>query len=415
MALVVCLAPALAQIPKWEYRERRRAAQKALPDGVLVLFGRTERDIDELRTGFHQEPNFEYLTGWNEPGAILLLSPAAELLFLPQRDPKEEKYTGAKASAEDANIRAVTGFVEVLPAGKFEMRLLKALEAYARLYTLTGRAEAAKLRSLVPFREVADAAGALAELREKKSPREIALIQKSTDVSVEAHRAVWKRIAPGLYEYQIAATFTYTILDNGCARNAYAPIVGSGPNATILHYSKNSRRIEPGDLVLMDAGAECADYATDITRTIPASGKFTPRQRELYEIVLGAQKTVLAAIKPGVTMGATPTAPNSLYRVAYNYINSHGKDRAGKPLGQYLTHGVSHHVGLDVHDAPPASYSQPLEPGMVITAEPGIYIPEEAIGIRIEDTILVTQDGAKVLSGALPKEPGEIEKILAAR
>src|SRR5262249_16351629 len=152
----------------------------------------------------------------------------------------------------------------------------------------------------------------------------------STDVSIEAHGAAWKRAAAGLYEYQIAATMVATYFDKGCERHAYAPIVGSGPNSTALHYSLNSRRMDNGELLLMDVGAECNGYATDITRTIPVNGKFTPRQREIYEIVLGAQKAALAAVKPGMTLGKQ--TPNSLHKIALDYINAHGKDLHGEPL-----------------------------------------------------------------------------------
>ncbi|MGC9969676.1 MAG: Xaa-Pro peptidase family protein [Bryobacteraceae bacterium] len=380
-----------AEIPRAEYRTRRVAAQKALGDAVLVLFGHEDGA---------QEPNFYYLTGWREEGAILLLTPAGETLFLPKRNPEREKYTGPATSAEDQNARAVTGFEQVLARTQFEGQLAKALETHGRVFAL--KADTAKVKSLAPLREAPDAQEMLARLRAVKSAGEIERIQRSTDVTVEAHRAAWRRIAAGLYEYQIAATMTYTMLEAGCEGNAYEPIVGSGPNATVLHYAKNSRRMEAGELVLMDVGAQCASYATDVTRTVPVSGKFTARQRELYEAVLGAQKAVLAAVKPGVTM-------NSLRQVATEYLEAHGK------LGKYLTHGVSHDVGLEVHDAPPSSYSQPLEAGMVITVEPGLYIPEEGIGIRIEDTLLVTAEGVKVLSAALPREADEIERAMAAR
>jgi Xaa-Pro aminopeptidase len=198
----------------------------------------------------------------------------------------------------------------------------------------------------------------------------------------------------------------------GCERHAYAPIVGSGGNGAVLHYSKNSRRIDAGELLLMDVGPECSMYATDITRTVPVNGKFSPRQKELYEIVLGAQKTALAALKPGVMLGDRRNSVG-IQKLVCEYIDSHGKDRNGASLGKYFTHGVGHHVGLDVHDAyDPAA---PLEAGMVITLEPGIYIPDENIGIRVEDVVLITEHGAKVLSEKLPRDASEIEKAMAAR
>jgi Xaa-Pro aminopeptidase len=197
-----------------------------------------------------------------------------------------------------------------------------------------------------------------------------------------------------------------TYFDRGCERHAYSPIVGSGGNAAILHYSKNARRMDNGELVLMDVGPECSMYATDITRTVPVNGKFTPRQRELYDIVLGAQKAALAAIKPGAMMGSRFNKVG-VHKLVMDYFEEHGK------LGKYFTHGLGHHVGLDVHDA--FDPTLPLAAGMVITLEPGLYIPEEGIGIRIEDMVLVTDKGAELLSSKLPREADEIEKAMSPR
>jgi len=413
LAMVCVLASAAQQtIPMEEYRARRAELRQAVSDGVVVLFGQKARENDHSRSGSSQEPNFYYLTGWEEPGAILVIAaPATEILFLPAHDPKVERYTGRKTSAEDEDARAVTGFEQVLPAGKFETQLSKLLESSPKVYTRNGRTNAARLKELLPLREVLDAGGAVAGLRMKKSAREIELIQRAVEVTIQAHQAAWKRIAPGLFEYQIAATMTAAILEAGCQRSAYSPIVGAGPNALVLHYEKNSRRMDKGELLLMDVGGECSAYAADITRTAPVSGKFTARQRELYNVVLGAQKALIAAVKPGILPGKDKTTPNSLYKLACDYIDSHGRDRQGNSLGQYLTHGVSHHVGLDVHD--PGAPERPLEAGMVITVEPGIYIPEEGLGIRIEDMVLVTESGARVLSAALPREAEQIEKAMA--
>jgi Xaa-Pro aminopeptidase len=399
-----------------EYRERREALRKALGEGVTVLFGNTEKDVEDARTAFFQEPNFYYLTGWKEPGAILLLMPPKEnggfpdeILFLPRRNPEHEKWIGKKAAPEDENIREWTGFPHVMAAQTFEMQIQRALQFASRVNTLMDRAAAQKLKSLLPLRDFFDAGAAIARLRMKKSPYEVGLLQKAIDVTIEAHRAAWKRAGPGVYEYQIAAAMTAVEADNDCERNAYPPIVGAGPDAIVLHYSQNSRRMDRGELLLMDVGAECSGYDADITRTIPVGGKFTRREREIYEIVLGAQQATIAAVRPGKTIGKT--TPDSLYKVAYDYIDSHGKDLHGQSLGRYFIHGVSHHVGLEVHDA--SDPSAPLEAGNVITVEPGIYIPEEQIGIRIEDMVLVTETGCKLLSSALPRDPDVIEKETA--
>ena len=387
------------------YQSRRAELRKALPNAVVVLFGRSEADISDLRSGFYQEPNFYYLTGWNQPGAVIMLHPAGEMIFLPSKDPDAEKWTGTKASALDKNAAAVTGFEHVMPMPAFESELLKLMRQYPRLYALKGT----RLEKLAPLREISDAQPAIAKLRMKKSPEEIALIERATNVSIDAHRAAWKRAAPGLYEYQIAATMTGIFAENGCERVAYSPIVGSGPNSVFLHYTRNKRRMDSGEILLMDVAAECSAYASDITRTIPVGAGFSKRQREIYGVVLGAQRAAIAAIKPGMTIAKT--GPDSLYKIAYDYINSHGKDLHGEPLGKYFTHGLSHHVGLEVHDA--SDTNAPLEAGMVITVEPGVYIPEERLGVRIEDVVLVTESGAKVLSAALPREPDEIERAIA--
>ena len=412
LLLAWAAAAALAQpgIPQEEYRARRAELRKTLPEGVVAVFGRAEkRDPDETTPAFRQDPSFLYLTGWEEPGAVLLLwPPSGEALFLPPRDERVDRYTGRKTAAEDPDARTATGFDQVLPLPKLEAQLRSLADSHPKVYTLAGQAPG--LKQLLPLREVLDPRPALARLRMKKSPRELELIQHAIEVTVAAQRTAWKRMQPGAFEYQVAAAFTATVMERGCA-NAFPPIAASGPNAMTLHYQKNSRRVEPGELLVMDVGAECSAYGADLTRTLPVSGKFTARQKELYEIVLGAQRAVIAAIKPGVVPGLKRDTPNSLYKVAYDYIDSHGKDRSGNSLGKYLPHGVSHHVGVRVHD--PGTADQPLEPGMVITVEPGIYIPEEGIGIRIEDMVLVTEQGAKLLSGALPKEAGEIEKALA--
>jgi Xaa-Pro aminopeptidase len=401
--------PGLAAISADEYSTRRTELSGKLHDGVMVLFGATDKGEENIRTGFFQEPNFYYLTGWKEPGAILLITPPQgekphTILFLPRRQPDAERWTGRKLGPDDPNVAQLTGFDAVLPREAFESELRKQLDRYSRIYTLLG-SSSPEFKALAPMRDISDAAPLIARLRMHKSPEELALIQKSIDATLDAHRAAWKRAAPGLYEYQVAATMSEVYFDEGCERHAYAPIVGAGPDSTILHYSRNSRRMDQGELLLMDVGAECSGYAADITRTIPVGARFTGRQREIYEIVLGAQNAVIAAIKPGVPI-------RELSPIAREYINTHGKDLHGDTLGKYFTHGVSHHVGLDVHDA--TDFSVPLAEGNVITVEPGIYIPEENIGVRIEDMVLVTKDGAKLLSGALPRDPAEIEKALGS-
>ena len=428
------VAPALEHEP-WEvYAGRRSRLREKLPDGVTVLFGYTAAEGESLRSSFRQESNFYYLTGWNQPGAILLLIPPMkesssplyqkvsemprEILFLPARNPREERWTGSKTGPYDPGMHDKTGFEVIRGIELFDRELSNAVAGFGRIYTLKPRERAADrerepgryhtLEKIAPLAEIADARTTITALRMVKSQGEIAFIQRATDASIAAHLAAWKRAKPGLQEYQVAATMMAIMMDRGCERPAYAPIVGAGFNSTVLHYSENSSRMDAGQVLLMDVGGEYAHYATDITRTIPVGGKFTARQREIYEIVLAAQNAALASVKPGMSLSRSGS--NSLHQVAYQYINTHGKDREGNALGKYFIHGLSHHVGLEVHD--PSNPETALAPGMVITLEPGIYIPEENLGVRIEDVVLVTESGGKLLSAALPRDPETVERAM---
>jgi Xaa-Pro aminopeptidase len=251
----------------------------------------------------------------------------------------------------------------------------------------------------------------VSRMREIKSPDELALIRKAVDASIEAHFAAFKTVRPGVWEYEVAARMQYEYQRRGCEWPAYPPIVGSGFYSTVLHYDQDDHQMHSGDVVVMDVAGSYSGYASDITRTVPVNGHFTTRQLEIYNIVLGAQYAVMAAAKPGMTLERG--GKHSLFDIAYHYINSHGEDLHGEPLGQYFIHGLGHSVGLNVHD--PMDYARPLKAGMVITDEPGIYIPEEKIGVRIEDMLLITKDGAEVLTRRLPRTPEEIEKLMAGQ
>src|SRR5213079_2928519 len=228
---------------------------------------------------------------------------------------------------------------------------------------------------------------------------EIALIQRAVRISEEGFRAAVLEIRPGGFEGRVEAEAERVWKSRGARRPAYPSIVGSGPNSTILHYPKSERVMQDGELILMDMSAEFARYASDITRTFPVNGKFTPQQRMVYEIVLKAQKAAFDKVKPGVYM-------EDLDATARKVIEDAG-------YGDYFIHGLGHFVGLDVHDA--GAYQEPLAPGMVITLEPGIYLPDEKFGVRIEDDVLVTKDGAKFLSDGLPREAADIERWIASR
>src|SRR5713101_4380141 len=444
--LVIALLIALgftAAAPAQERRERepnsvyaeRRAKLAAQVDGPIVLWGFTGREESSQAYVFAQEDNFYYLTGHNEEEAGLIIFPALkngetadssggprEILFLPPKNPGKEKWNGFRMSPSDPGIESRTGFaaVELFPEMRAAVERLTKL--YGNVYTIlpykkeNGGYPHEKdvvdwIQMVAPQAKIKDALQNIYALRQIKSPGEIAFLAQAIDLSLDAQFAAMRMMRPGLYEYQVAARMVEVHAAGGSEAEGYAPIVGSGPNSTALHYDKLSRKIEDGDVVVLDVGAQYAGYSADITRTLPANGKFTPRQREIYEIVLGAQNAALAALKPGMDFSCKGKK-DGLANIARDYINSHGKDRQGKPLGQYFIHGLGHDIGLNVHD--PGEYCGPLQPGMVVTIEPGIYIPEEQLGVRIEDDVLITESGYKLLSARLPRDPDEIEKIMAA-
>jgi Xaa-Pro aminopeptidase len=411
----------------------RRAKLAAQIDAPILLWGFTGREESSQAYIFAQEENFYYLTGHNEESAGLIILPAQksasasassdipqEILFLPPKNPSKEKWNGLRMSPSDPGIEARTGFASVNPFPEMRATLEKLAKLHPAIYTILPyekenggypheKAVIDWIQMATPQAKLKDIRPSISALRQIKSPGEIAFLTQAIELSLDAHLAAMRMMRPGLHEYQIAAKMVEVHAMGGSEAEGYAPIVGAGPNSTALHYDKLSRKIEDGDIVVLDVGAQYSGYSADITRTLPANGKFTPRQREIYEIVLGAQNAILAALKPG--MDYCQHGSKSLYKISYDYINSHGKDLHGKSLGQYYIHGLGHNIGLDVHD--PGESCKALEPGMVVTVEPGIYIPEENLGVRIEDDVLITETGYKFLSERLPRDPSEIEKIMA--
>jgi len=439
LLLALLLPPSVLPALAWEreplavfHQRRVRLARETGGDGVIVLFGYRDTDVAASVTTFHQNENFYYLSGWNEPEAMMLLVPKAakpgatleldkEILFIPAHDSRAERWTGPKLGPDDADASARSGFPTVKATSLFQSELLEALKSFPKIYTeLTPQPESgedyfqaeivSKLRKMAPLASLADVRSHVERQRAVKSPGELALIRKAVDASVEAHLAAMKTVRPGLWEYETAARMEYEFRRRGCEWPAYPPIVGSGFFSTVLHYDADDQQMKDGDVVVLDVAGSYSGYTADITRTLPVNGRFTARQREIYEIVLGAQNTALAAVKPGMTLRR---GKNSLHDLAYNYINTHGKDLHGNTLGQYFIHGLGHSIGLNVHD--PMDYNLPLEPGMVVTMEPGIYISEEKIGTRIEDDILITKDGYELLTSRLPRAVEEIEKLMAGR
>ena len=416
-----------------DYHARREALARKV-GGVVVLFAATENDGPNDLYGFRQDDNFFYLSGVNEPGAALLIASASEaksdtparsyseILFLPPRNLTQEKWTGPKLGAENPEAPKITGFDRVEDMGQLPDEVARFVTgAHPTLYTDVALSDEtspsskplAFLKRLNAYLAFQDVKPMLSSLRTTKDAGEMALIRKAVDASVAAHFAAFKTVKPNVNEREISALMQYEWGKRGCERVAYAPIVGSGYYSTVLHYSDDDNIMKSGDVVVIDAAGEYSMYASDITRTLPINGHFTARQREIYDIVLGAQQAAMAAFQAGKSSLTRSTA-NSLYQVAFDYINTHGKDLHGQPLGQYFIHGLGHYIGLNVHD--PGDYSVPLGPGMAFTIEPGIYIPEENLGVRIEDDFYVDQDGKLIkLSEALPSKAEDVEKEMAGR
>ncbi len=425
---------ALEKQPASDYHARRVHLAAALNQGIAVLFANEEplTDFDPFR----QDSDFYYLTGWTEPGAALLVQATSsgdaqhparayrEILFLPTRNLRNEHFTGAKLDAASPNVTRLTGVDEVQPMTALPSILGSLLRADRSLErNLWSEPEMPQARALAGWLattlgmdstpEFLNVRSVTPAIRAIKDTGELALLHQASDASVQAQLTMIKAIHPGMNERTAAGIFIAALMANGCERPSYAPIFGSGPNSTILHYSENSRTMQSGDLLLVDAAGEYSMYAADITRTMPVNGRFTARQREIYNVVLGAQQAAIAAFVAGKSRINDPTHryPDSLDTIAFNYMNAHGKDLHGNGLGKYFIHGIGHQVGIDVHD--PWDYTKPIEKGMVFTIEPGIYIPEEKIGVRIEDDFYVKPDGnLECLTCALPKTAEAIEALM---
>lgn len=424
-------AAALDRQPGADYHARREALAKKA-GGLVVLLAPLE-PMDAVYE-FRQEDNFYYLSGVTVPGAGLLVAPATEaqgdtparayteILFLPPRNLRLEKFTGPQMGGNDPEAPRVTGFDRVEDMSKLPEEVAKLLaNQRPAVYTeLSPQGSTSASDDMLGFLRHSnamvffqDVTMTLTSLRTVKDAGEVALIRKAVDASVAAHLAAMKAVKPNVKEYEVSAVMQYEWTRRGCERPSYTPIVGSGHNSTVLHYSEDTATMKAGDVVVIDAAAEYSMYAADITRTLPINGHFTPRQKEIYEIVLGAQEAAMAAFQSGKSL-LVGDSDASLNKAAKDYIKAHGKDLHGQPLDQYFIHGLGHYIGLNVHD--PGDYKTPLAPGMVFTIEPGIYIPEENIGVRIEDDFLVGADGKLIkLSAALPSKPEDVERAMSAK
>jgi Xaa-Pro aminopeptidase len=407
-------------VPAKVLEQRRAALLDLLEPSIVLIRSADPRDFYEhpQDSDFRQDNDFYYLTGLETPGSWLVMfkpetGPGKVVLYLPERDPASEAWTGVRLGPGEEAARR-TGIKEVRPVTQFEAEVVGQLSStwafreYRWLYLSMGE-ETASQDQLVELAleakyTISDVGAPLAELRVVKDSVELARLRRAISITAAAQREAMKAARPGMYEYELEAVVEYVFRSLGAERVGYPSIVGSGPNSVVLHYDKNRRRMEEGDLVVIDVGAEYGYYTADVTRTLPVSGEFTERQRAIYELVRGAQKATIDAVRPGIRVG-------ELAMIANRYMREHSDGLCGDvTCDRYFIHGIGHWLGMDVHDV--GDYGRPLEPGMVLTVEPGIYLAEESLGVRIEDDVLVTEDGHEVLSAGAPKTVEEIEALM---
>lgn len=413
-ATLGCMEAGVPAISIDEYRERRQRVLDALSGAAAVVFAGTDPGSDYPVGRWKSDRSFWYLTGLDyESGAAVVFDPSAEdprrrvTLFLRPRDPEVERWDGARP-ALDSLLRAKTGFESIVRTNSLPARFTETARRCGRLaclhpftpYTTEVSPDLAVFKKIcdhVPGSTIEDRTQLLPSMRAVKSPAELALMRHAVSISEAGFAAALRSVRPGAAEQAVAELMTAEFRAMG-AEPAFEAIVGAGINAAVLHYSDRNCLIESGDLVVIDYGASFGGYASDVTRTFPANGAFTAEQRELYEIVLKANTEAIAAVRPGATF-------TDLQYAALAVIAKAGYE------DMYI-HGIGHQLGIETHDATPDG---PLAAGMVITIEPGIYLPERATGIRVEDDVLVTESGAVNLTAAIPKTVAEIEAAMSAR
>ncbi len=402
--------PAVDRIPLTEHAARRRKTITTLKSAVgVVLAGEHDPASMDL---FRPHPHFEYLTGViDEPGAMLLLDPTNPvtsrrvMLFLRPLNREHERWDGYRPEISGA-LRERVGITAIfrtqllprmLNAAVGRSRRMAILHAPA-LYTQRVSPDLRILRMVaerIPGTVIDDRSEVLASMRSVKSRHEVALIQRAVDITARGFEAMMRTVRPGQTEFAIQEAIEHAYKSDGARTVAFRTIVAGGRNSTVLHYVANDQTLTDGDLVCVDTGAVVGGYAADVTRTVPVSGTFSKRQREIYELVLKAGSAAIKAVKPGATLA-------EIDDIARGVIDGSG-------YGDYFIHSIGHHIGLQTHDVTP---EQPLKAGAVITIEPGIYLPDEALGVRIEDDVLVTPTGAKNLSAKIPKTVATVEKAM---
>jgi Xaa-Pro aminopeptidase len=419
----------------------RRMDQKSV---AIIPSAREATRSNDTQYRFRQDSDFYYLTGFEEPDSIAVIAPGREqkyTLFVRPRDPEQEIWVGRRAGVEGA--KSEFGADESFPIAEFDEKLLDILDGAESLYyrlgvqtDLDGKIirriadmRALNRKPIHPPRTIIDPATIVHEMRVLKSPEEIELMQTAADIAAEAHVEAMKTVRPGMKEYEVEAQIEQLFRRRGAAGPSYTSIVGAGSNATVLHYINNDGELRDGDLLLVDAGAEYKGYASDITRTFPINGRFSKAQREIYDLVLETQVACVDMVRPGVThdeLKAHSVEMLTEGMVKLGLLKGEPKELIKEEkYKQFYMHGLGHLLGIDVHDVGIYYYdkqSRSLEPGVVMTVEPGIYvapdtkdIPEQylGIGVRIEDDVLCTSNGPRVLTSKVPKSADEIEALMA--
>ena len=435
------------RINKAEFARRRKALMAVMePNSIAIVPAAPERQRSrDTDYPYRQDSDFFYLSGFNEPDAVLVLIPEREhgeyVLFCRERDPEREIWDGYRAGPEGACRDH--GADDAFPVDDIDEILPGLLEGRERVYYSMGKDQAfdrqvmewvntirAKVRSgAIPPGEFLDLSHFLHDMRLYKSAAEIRVMREAAEISVAAHIRAMQACEPGMMEYQLEADILHEFARRGARHPAYSSIVGGGRNGCILHYIDNSAPLRDGDLVLIDAGCELEGYASDITRTFPVNGRYNAEQRALYDIVLAAQQAAIATIEPGTHWNVPHEASLRVITgglvelgLLSGDVNTLIEQEAYKP---FYMHRIGHWLGMDVHDVGDYKVGgqwRVLEPGMVMTVEPGIYVAPDndtvakkwrGIGIRIEDDVLVTREGAEVLTEALPKTAEAIEALMA--
>ncbi len=405
-------APALISVP--EYARRREAVLQALEGAAAVVLAGHETPSSSSLDRWKTDRLFWYLTGLDhEAGAAVVFDPAAEdperriTLFLRPRDPEMERWDGSREPL-GLGLKQKTGFTSVARTPSLSARLSDAARRTKRLACLHPFAPYdapvsldfdifRKICERIPGVAIEDRTGVVPSMRAVKSPAELALIEQAIAASAAGYEAVMGFIRPGVTEAQIAETLTTAFRGYG-AEPAFAPIVGCGLNGTVLHYIDNDQVVEDGEMVVIDYGAAYGGYSSDVTRTFPVGGTFTSEQRQVYEVVLEANLAGIEAARPGTTI-------TEVHNAARAVIAKAGYE-------DYFIHGIGHQLGIEVHDVTPDG---PLVSGMVLTIEPGVYLPHRRLGVRIEDDILLTETGSMNLTAAVPKTVAAIETAMAGR